>query len=91
MVFNNLVKYILNDGGIIKDIYIDGKDSNGTGLCNASVLFINDELHMILRNVEYTLHHSEGQKKYQTCYEGPLSYYHRDDYLRLKPPTFTVS
>ena len=88
MVFNNLVKYILNDGGIIKDIYIDGKDSNGTGLCNASVLFINDELHMILRNVEYTLHHSEGQKKYQTRYEGPLSYYHRDDYLRLKTTNF---
>ena len=88
MVFNNLVKYILNDGGIIKDIYIDGKDSNGTGLCNASVLFINDELHMILRNVEYTLHHSEGQQKYQTRYEGPLSYYHRDDYLRLKTTNF---
>jgi len=88
MVFNNLVKYILNDGGIIKDIYIDGKDSNGTGLCNASVLFINDELHIILRNVEYTLHHSEGQKKYQTRYEGPLSYYHRDDYLRLKTTNF---
>ena len=88
MVFNNLVKYILNDGGIIKDIYIDGKDSNGTGLCNASVLFINDELHVILRNVEYTLHHSEGQKKYQTRYEGPLSYYHRDDYLRLKTTNF---
>ena len=88
MVFNNLVKYILNDGGIIKDIYIDGKDSNGTGLCNASALFINDELHMILRNVEYTLHHSEGQQKYQTRYEGPLSYYHRDDYLRLKTTNF---
>ena len=40
MVFINLVKTIIEDGGMIKPIYIDNKDSGGTGLCNASIFSI---------------------------------------------------
>lgn len=87
MVYNNLVKHILDCGGIINPIYIDNKYSGGTGLCNASILYVNNTLHMILRNVEYTLHHSEN-KKYQSRYEGPLSYYHRDDIRKLITQNF---
>ena len=88
MVFENLVKQIIGDGGVIAPIYINGDDSNGTGLCNASILYSEGKLRMILRNVEYTLYHCEGEQKYQSCYEGPLSYYHRDDDLKLRTTNF---
>lgn len=85
MVYKNLTKTILDMGGIIKPIYIDFKDCSGTGLCNASLLYNELKLIMILRNVEYTLHYS---KKYQSCYEGPLSYYHKDNDLNLRTNNF---
>ena len=44
MVYKNLTKTILDMGGIIKPIYIDKKDSGGTGLCNASLLYNNGKL-----------------------------------------------
>jgi hypothetical protein len=88
MVYENLTKTILEMGGIIKPIYIDNKDSKGTGLCNASILYNDDILHMILRNVEYTLHTSENEQKYQSCFEGPLSYYHKDNDLTLRTTNF---
>ena len=62
MVYDNLVKSIIDNGGIIKPIYIDNKDSGGTGVCNASILYVNDKLHMILRNVDYTLYSSENRQ-----------------------------
>ena len=88
MVYENLTKKILEMDGIIEPIYIDNKDSGGTGLCNASLLYNDNILHMILRNVEYTLHSSENKQKYQTCFEGPLSYYHRDNDLKLRTTNF---
>lgn len=88
MVYENLSKTILEMDGIIKPIYIDVKDSCGTGLCNASLLYNDGKLIMILRNVEYTLHCCEGEQKYQTCFEGPLSYYHKDNDLTLRTTNF---
>jgi hypothetical protein len=88
MVYENLTKKILDMGGIIEPICIDNNDSNGTGLCNASLLYNDNILHMILRNVEYTLHSSENEQKYQTCFEGPLSYYHKDNDLTLRTTNF---
>jgi predicted GH43/DUF377 family glycosyl hydrolase len=88
MVYENLSKTILEMDGIIKPIYIDVKDSGGTGLCNASLLYNDGKLIMILRNVEYTLHCCEGEQKYQTCFEGPLSYYHKDNDLKLRTNNF---
>jgi len=38
--------------------------------------------------VEYTIHHSEGEQKYQSCFGGPLCYYHRDDDLNLRTNNF---
>ena len=88
MVFVNLVKKRVQDGGMIKPIYIDNKDSGGTGLCNASILFSEGKLRMILRNVEYTMHQCEREQLYQSCFEGPLSYYHRDDDLNVRTTNF---
>ena len=88
MVYINLVKTILDLDGTIKPIFIDSKLTNGTGLCNASLLYNNGELHMILRNVEYTLYHCENNQQFQSRYEGPLSYYHRDDDLNLRTTNY---
>ena len=88
MVYENLTKTILEIGGTIKPLLIDSKDSGGTGLCNASLLYNDGKLRMILRNVEYTLHCSEGEQLYQSRYEGPVSYYHRDDDLKLRTNNF---
>ena len=85
MVYNNIVKDILNNGGTITPIYIPNKHSNGTGLCNASILFSEDKLRIILRSVDYTLYCCD---KYQSCFEGPLSYYHRDNDLNLRTTNF---
>ena len=88
MVYENLSKTILEMDGIIKPIYIDVKDSGGTGLCNASLLYNDGKLIMILRNVEYTMHCCEGEQKYQSCFEGPISYYHKDNDLKLRTNNF---
>jgi len=88
MVFDNLVKTIVDNDGMIKPIYIDNKDCGGTGLCNSSIIWSEGKLRMILRNVEYTLYHCEGEQLYQSRYEGPLSYYHRDDDLKLRTNNF---
>ena len=88
MVFSNLVKTFIDNDAIIKPIYIDGKDSNGTGLCNASIIYSENKLRVILRNVEYTLYHAENEGKYHSRFEGTLSYYHKDNDLNLRTTNF---
>jgi len=84
MIYNNLTKKIIELDGIIKPLLINSKFTNGTGICNPSLLYNDGKLHIILRHVEYTLYHSEGNQQFQSRYEGPLSYYHRDDDLKLR-------
>ena len=84
-MYENLVKTIINDyRGLIKPLIIDSKLTNGTGLCNPSILVEGDKIHLILRHVEYTLYICENEQKYQSANQGPLSYYHREDKNELK-------
>ena len=84
-MYENLVKTIINDyNGTIKPLIIDSKLTNGTGITNSSLLVEGDKIHMIMRHVEYTLYHCEGEQKYQSAEQGPLSYYHREDKEELK-------
>jgi hypothetical protein len=88
-MYENLVKTIINDyNGIIKPLILPSKETNGTGICNSSLLVEGDKIHLIMRHVEYTLYHSEGDQKYQTVWEGPLSYYHCEDCRVLKTNNF---
>ena len=88
-MYENLVKTILNEyNGIIKPIILPSSETNGTGICNSSLFVEGDEIHLIIRHVEYTLYHSEGEQKYQSWWEGPLSYYHREDSRELKTNNF---
>ena len=84
-MYENLVKTIINDyNGLIKPLIIDSKLTNGTGICNPSILVKDDKIHLILRHVEYTLYICENEQKYQSANQGPLSYYHREDKNELK-------
>lgn len=88
-MFKNLIKLIINDyDGILKPLLIPSESSNGTGLLNPSIFVEDNIIHCIIRNVEYTLYHAEGRQEYQSVFEGPLSYYHRDDKLELKTNNF---
>jgi hypothetical protein len=75
-------KYVLQHGGIIKPIILPYKDLKGPAIMNPSVVVINDKILVNLRNVNYTLYHSE-LSKFEHSY-GPLSYVHPeyDNYLR---------
>jgi len=88
-MYDNLVKTILEDKeSLIQPLYIKSDVPITGGLCNGSICYNNNILHLILRNVEYTLHCSEGEEKYQSRYEGPVSYYHRDNDLALRTTNF---
>ena len=77
---NNLVHAMKVD---VAPIYFkDFEATRGTGLCNPSVLFDSDgTLKINIRHVEYTLYYSH---LYQSCGEGPLSYYHGDNDMNLR-------
>jgi hypothetical protein len=72
----NFVKLALDNGGSIKPLIIPPEYTNGTGLCNPSVLVKEDKILVNLRHIQYTLYHSELQN-YEHPY-GPLVYLNPD-------------
>ena len=68
----HFVKHVLERGGEIKPLLIDPELTNGTGLCNPSVLVYNDTIIVNIRHVQYTIYHSET-RKYEHQW-GPLLY-----------------
>ncbi len=83
-MFVNIVKCILENGGKIKPLIIDGIP-DGTGLCNGSILNHNGKLIVNIRHVEYSFYYC---KRFQSKFEGTLSYYHPDDDLTLRTNNF---
>ena len=84
-MYENITKTLINNyNSEIKSLILPSDYTNGTGVCNSSIFVENDKIHLILRHVEYTLYHSEGEQNYQSCEQGPLSYYHREDKQELK-------
>lgn len=78
----NFVKLALENGGTIKPLLIYPQDLSGPSLTNPSVLVVNDKILVNIRNVNYTLYHSE-LNEFEHLW-GPLSYIHpeNDMYLR---------
>ena len=68
-------KKVLEDGGDIKPLIIDSKDTNGTAIFNPSVYNDDGKLICNVRHCQYTLYHN---RKYEHD-EGPLVYLHPDD------------
>ena len=78
----NFVKLALENGGCIKPLLISSKDLSGPSLTNPSVLVVDERIIVNIRNVNYTLYHSE-LNKFEHMW-GPLSYIHpeNDNHLR---------
>lgn len=84
---NNFAKTALENGGQIKPLLIESSETNGTGLCNPSILIKNGKLIVNLRHVGYNLYHAEYHQKYKSwC--GPLIYLHPEDDLTLRTENY---
>lgn len=78
----NFVKLALENGGSIHPLIIPSSELKGPALTNPSVYNDNGRILVNLRNINYTLYHSE-KKKFQHHW-GPLVYIHpeNDQHLR---------
>ncbi len=79
---SNFVKLALENGGSINTLLIDSKDLSGPSLTNPSVLVVNERIIVNIRNVNYTLYHSE-LNKFEHMW-GPLSYIHPENDMFLR-------
>jgi len=78
-----LVKTILDAGGSIVPLIVPSELTEGTGLCNPSVLVDEDRILVNIRHVKYSLYHSEFDSKFVSRW-GPLTYMHPEDDLTLR-------
>ncbi len=79
---NNFVKFALENGGEIKPLLIDCKDLYGPSLTNPTIINIDGRILVNIRNVNYTLYHSE-LNKFEHMW-GPLSYIHPENDMHLR-------
>lgn len=83
---DNLCKHALENGGSISPLIIP-ELNGGLALCNPSVFNDDGNLVINVRGVNYTLHHSENEKKFQTPW-GPVNYVRPDNNARLETTNF---
>lgn len=78
----NFVKLALENGGSIHPLIIPSSNLKGPALTNPSVYNDNGRILVNLRNINYTLYHSE-KKKFEHHW-GPLVYIHPENDWRLR-------
>lgn len=78
----NFVKYAVDNGGLIRPLFVPSELTNGTGLTNPSVYNDNGQIMTSLRHLNYTFYHSEG-KIFRHQF-GAVAYVHPEDDLHLK-------
>lgn len=85
MIFKNFVKYCLTNGGSIIPLAFVSNEQIGTGLCNPSILKIEDKIKVIIRNVNYILSENELEDRFTDAY-GPINYVtpESDNHLRTR-------
>lgn len=85
-MIRNFVTDVVKNGGDVFPLLIDSKDTKGSGLTNCSIFNDNGNLLVNLRNVEYTLFHSEKKK---FCHPwGPVVYVHPENDWKLRTNNF---
>lgn len=84
---NNLIEAIVNHGGTVQELLIPAELSKGLGLCNPSIYNDMGRVLVNLRNVEYTLYHSENQHRFQSRW-GALAYLHPESDQHLRTVNF---
>ena len=83
----NLCKKVLAEGGTLTPLLIPSKDSKGLGLMNPSILLDKGKLILNLRNINYTLYHSENNQVFNNRW-GPLVYLNPENDLHLRTFNF---
>jgi hypothetical protein len=78
----NFVKYALELGGSIHPLILPIEELKGPSLTNPSIYNDNGKLLVNLRNINYTLYHSE-KNKYENHW-GPLVYIHPENDMHLR-------
>ena len=79
---SNFVKLALENGGSIHPLIIPASDLKGPAITNPSIYNDNGRILVNLRNINYTLFHSE-KKKFEHHW-GPLVYIHPENDQRLR-------
>jgi FkbM family methyltransferase len=87
-MINNLTKLIIDNGGSIIPLLVPSELTQGLGLCNATVHSDGEKVYANIRNVHYTLHHNERNRKFQSIWSGPLQYLNPEDDLTLTSSNF---
>ena len=82
----NFVKLVLENGGKIKPLLINSQDLSGPSLTNPSVMVLDGKIIVNIRNVNYTLYHSE-LNRFEHMW-GPLSYIHPENDMRLRTTNY---
>ena len=85
----NLVKTIIDAGGSIHPLIIPAEETNGTGLMNPSIYNDSGKLICVLRHVNYTLMHCEGNQVFANRH-GPLAYLNPENDVKLKTINFML-
>ena len=83
----NLCKKVLAEGGELVPLLIPSSDSKGLGLMNPSVLLDETRILLNLRNINYTLYHSENNQGFINRF-GPLAYLHPENDMHLRTFNF---
>ena len=78
----NFGKFCLEWGGKLTPLLISSNDLHGPALTNPSVLYHDGKVIVNLRNINYTLYHSE--KSVFEHFWGPLSYIHPENDIKLR-------
>jgi len=84
----NFVKFALKNGGCIKPLLISSKDLSGPSLTNPSVLVVDEKILVNVRNVNYTLYHSE-LGRFEHAW-GPLVYVHPENDIHLRTTNYIL-
>ena len=79
---NNFVKLAIQNGGSVHPLVVPASSLKGPALMNPSIYLDGDKLWVNLRNINYTLYHSEI-KKFEHHW-GPLVYIHPENDMRLR-------
>jgi len=78
----NFVKFALENGGSIYPLIIPSSELKGPAITNPSIYNDNGKILVNLRNINYTLYHSE-KKKFEHHW-GPLVYIHPENDWKLR-------
>ena len=82
-----LVQKMLEAGGSIHPLIIPANLTQGTGLCNPSILLDGSKLIGNVRNVHYDLYHCEFGQRFKSSW-GPLAYLHPEDDRTLRTDNY---